>query len=145
MDDNFCSPASGGVTVTAGSATPGVHCMVWDDSYSSINFTPMTAKVGGSTCTDATPTFTYHIDTTPVTTLTSMLQMSVDSETNKIWIKGISGSTYSGPHTITVGAYLPFDAKTSSFTFQLTINSPCIGVTLTAPSFIDQLYYVTNP
>ena len=94
-------------------------------------------------CSDSIPTFTYAIIDTPVSAGLDNIKLSVDSENNKIWFKGLSGGTLEGVFTITVQAKLPWSTTISTFTFQL-IFSRCALQNLIVPTLVNQLYYVRN-
>lgn len=99
MDDGWCSPPSNISSVTAGSA-PTAVCTFWDDLYESIDFIPNTATGASGLCTDAAPTWIYSIDQTNISTISDDLKVSIDSITNKIWVKGLVTGTVEGTYTL---------------------------------------------
>lgn len=140
---SFCSSPPTITAVTAGSA-PDPLCTAWNDSYNSIDFTPNTASGSASECSDSQPTWIYDIDQTGLLGLEDFFKVSIDSSTNKIWVKGMPGPTDEDTYTVTVVGHLPGTTQTASFAFIVNM-SPCLDYSLTPPVIDEQVYYFTDP
>ena len=92
MDESWCSPSNNIKSVKPGSAESDL-CTSWDDEYMSIDFTPITATGNNGVCKDDAPTWIYGIDNDGISPASNDLQVSIDSLTNKIWVKGLSSGS----------------------------------------------------
>ena len=101
----------------AGSAITAL-CAFWDNTYDSIDFLPNTATGNSGLCTDAAPTWIYEIDQSAIAAVSEHLKVSIDSTTNKIWVKGLdTGGLVQQLYDVTVIGHLPGTALTANFSF----------------------------
>lgn len=142
--ESDCSPPTSTInSVVAGSA-PDALCTYYDGEYYSIPFTPNKAISGGVECTDGPDIWHYSINQTPISAVRDHLKVSIDVENSLIWVKGLVGETATATYIITVNGVLEGTTKKAAFDFTL-LMTPCKNTPLIPPTFVDQLYYVTDP
>ena len=106
-DDSWCSPATDTVTSVTPGAMSDFLCTYYDDSLYQVPFTPNTATTSSGDCADTAPTWIYSVDDTPIQSVRNNLQVSIDSETNMLNVRGLSGETTTADYTITINGVIP--------------------------------------
>ena len=107
-------------------------------------FIPNKAFNSNGECTDGSGLWHYSYNKGAISAVDDHLKVSIDSENNLIWVKGLVGETTIATYTITIKGRLQGTTKTANFDFTL-LMTPCKNTPLVAPIFDNQLYYVTNP
>ena len=132
-------------TIVPGSV-PLSNCGDYDDIEYVLDFIPPTYYTGGGAtqCTDQGPTWQYSIDQTPMSALMEKYKVTIDPYDNKIYLRGLIGGTLYGTFTLTFTARLPGSSDITTFDFKFSV-SPCKNRPFTLPTWVTQLYYVTDP
>ena len=86
------------------------------------------------------PTWIYSIDQSSISTISDDLKVSIDSITNKIWVKGLATGTAVGTYTLEVTGHLPGTTSRASFVFTVDMSA-CKTTSLTPILTNDQIYY----